>query len=245
MIRYGLLICISLLMFVSCAEDENTSSNIDIPGSIPGMGDAGGELQVLETFILPEGVTLISIEGIDNPTITTTFESDILKSTSTYGSQQKCRGNGGEWMAIYMKFKKADYSDCDGVHIPRGCVIESDQDDSQSGIVCQNINLIFDKLKDEIEAKIYLHCINKGKKGTSSNNRYHIKGKTNCTPLLDLTKELMDKKIDISEFDDENLDEYKNISTRLQDCVWKITNGNGMTSDDWDYCKRLNKSNKY
>jgi len=240
MIKQSLIFCISLLIIVGCAKNDNSNTT---PSSIPGMGEAGGELQVSAPFVLPEGVTLISIEGIDDPIITTTFEESALKSSSRFGYRNNCRGSGGDWMALKMTFRKKN-SNCKEIFLPAGCVFESDDEESQNGIVMQDIKLIFEELQETITAKIYLYCINKGRRGTSYRVNYNLKGITDCKIILDVITALQNKRIDISDFTDEDLDDYKEICSYLQDCVWKITNGNGLEDNDWNFIKRLRDRNR-
>jgi len=50
----AVLVIITGIM-ISCEKDDSKIKGD--PGNIPGMGDAGGELEVVAPFVLPEGIS--------------------------------------------------------------------------------------------------------------------------------------------------------------------------------------------
>ena len=232
-------VAISLIVatsFVSC-EKSDSKSKEEVPGQIPGMGDAGGDLEVIAPFVLPEGISFVGkIKGAgDSP--------EPLKGELVFIANTKLKdyspilGSGGQWLALELIFENATSVNKDIV-IPAGCVFEAQEEGYQHGIVLQDVR-IHVLGNNQIQIKLYLYCINKGKEGSSSVSTYVIRGVSTSEWIAKLVLALEYKKIDISEFTEQELEEYDRITTAIQDIVWAITNGYGVNQRDWDFINAL------
>lgn len=223
--------------FVSC-EKSDSKSKKEVPGQIPGMGNAGGELEVKAPFVLPEGISLVGvIRGAGDSTEPRTGEAVIGASTQLKEDYIPVLGSGGQWLALELIFENATSVNKDVV-IPAGCVFEVQQEGYQHGIALQDVR-IHVLGNNQLQIKLYLYCINKGKEGSSSVTTYVIRGVSTSEWIGLLVDALEYKMIDISEFTPEELEEYNRITLAIQDIVWAITNGYGVNQTDWDFINAL------
>ncbi len=247
--KLELLITGLLILVFSACSDDNATSDVGTPGNIPGMGNAGGELEISEPFVLPEGVTVLSISGVDNPDPAADIAAAAMKSTSCgdddhddEGETQDLYylpaiGSGGEWIALNLLLEVADGVNKD-IIIPAGMLVKCEQDGYQNGIVLQDVRIHLAGCKN-IQIKLFVYCINKGKTGSTKQLTYVFKGITQCELFTALTAALEYKKIDISDFSEDELEDYEYITTGLQDIVWAITNGRGANHKDWAFIEAL------
>jgi len=57
--------------------------------------------------------------------------------------------------------------------------------------------------------------------------------------ITELVEALKDKNIDVSEFSPDEMEEYERICKAIQDILYAITNGNGLTDLDWEFLNSL------
>ncbi|RZT96775.1 hypothetical protein EV201_1425 [Ancylomarina subtilis] len=230
------LLCVSIAL-VSCQKDDS-KSNKEEPGKIPGMGNAGGKLEVVAPFVLPDGISLVGeIRGSsEDPGVGNNrpYGMDVIKLKSDY---IPTLGSGGQWLALDLIFANATSVNQDVV-IPAGCVFEAQEDGYQHGIALQDVR-IHVLGNDQIQIKLYLYCINKGMEGSSSVVTYVVRGVSTSEWIMKLTEALEYKMIDVSEFSPEEMDEYNRITNAIQDILWGITNGYGVNDRDWDFINAL------
>ncbi len=247
-----------LLVFTACSDD-NSTNDINTPGNIPGMGNTEGELEISQAFTLPEGVSLVSIQGVESPDPALEFTSSTLKTATTKDDDDDeiqdlyylpAVGSGGEWIALELLFEivyNADGTVNKDIFIPAGTLVECQEDGYQSGIVLQDVRIHIDEPKSDnasplayhLQIKLYTYCINKGKTGSSSVVTYVLKGLSSSEWIEELVDALAYKAIDISDFTAEQLEEYEYITAGLQDIVWAITNGQGVNEKDWEFIEAL------
>ncbi|MCZ4693998.1 hypothetical protein [Ancylomarina euxinus] len=227
---------------ISC--EKNDSQSKEEPGNIPGMGDAGGELEIAAPFVLPPGISIVGeVRGAGDSSVSLVGEN-FLRSESNLKDYEGMYGSGGQWVLLNMVFENTTKEDQE-VIIPAGCVFEYNRDDNetddnnyQNGICLQEIRItIFGST--QLNVVLFLYCVNKGKEGSSSLVSYIIRG-TSTSELIDfLVDALRYKMIDINDFAPEEMDEYNSITDRIQEIVWAITNGSGLTQADKDFIDDL------
>ena len=229
------ILIISSGLFFSCEKSD--TNNKEEPGNIPGMGNAGGQLEVVAPFVLPEGISLVGeIKGFG--------DSEVPLSGAAVPINNRVKdyynpvlGSGGQWLALELIFSNASSVNQEFV-IPGGCVFEVQQDGYQHGVALQDVR-IHVLGNNQIQIKLYLYCINKGKKGSSSVTTYVIRGVSTSEWIAKLVLALEYKKIDVSDFTPEEMEEYTRITTAIQEIVWAITNGYGVNQTDWDFINSL------
>ncbi|MFT5749510.1 MAG: hypothetical protein ACI93S_000771 [Ancylomarina sp.] len=231
------IILVASISFVSCDKDDSKSKE-EVPGEIPGMGNAGGDLEVVAPFVLPEGISFVgTIKGFGDSEVPLAGEAFPNIGSQLKDYEGPVLGSGGQWLALELIFDNASSVNKDVV-IPAGCVFEVQEDGYQHGIVLQDVR-IHVLGNNQIQVKLYLYCINKGKEGSSSVTTYVIRGVSTSEWIAKLVAALEYKKIDVSDFTPEELEEYNRISEAIQEIVWGITNGYGVNDRDWDFINAL------
>lgn len=230
-----LLLLLLLLGFVIGCEKEKTDQ--EMPGNIPGMGNAEGDFVIKEPFTLPEGVALVGeIRGIGDASIAREYDRPIVKLKADEPDVLTI-GCGGEWVALDLLLENSDGAN-KTVTIPAGCIFECQEEGYQHGITLQDVRIHL-LGNSQLQIKLYLFCVNKGRNGSDAVVTYVIRGVSASEWIAKLTDALKYKDIDVSGFTEEEMDEYNRIAKGLQDIVWAITNGSGVTEDDWGFINDL------
>ncbi|SEN72570.1 hypothetical protein SAMN05216436_120104 [bacterium A37T11] len=211
------------------------------PGKIKGMGDIPG---------LPEGELLklpswLKIDG-------------QITGCDEGGQGDECQydGTGGEWVSVKFKLKSTYPRDTtytlpegttlvNGNYIPNGLIIISQGDEWQHGYMVERfpITIVANPggTGGSCTIKLLLYCLNKDKKGSDSNTTY-VFGPVITSPLM---KELMvllkPKKIKFSDFDNTEPTNfsYGDVTREIQEIIYHITNGKGLTQEDRNYIKSI------
>tara|TARA_R110001583_G_scaffold8896_2_gene41961 strand:- start:7130 stop:7888 length:759 start_codon:yes stop_codon:yes gene_type:complete len=229
-------------VIISCEKSDSKSK--EEPGNIPGMGDAGGEIEVVEPFVLPEGISLVGeVRGAGDSSVSL-MGDEIIRNESNLKYYEGAYGSGGQWVLLNLVFENSTSIDQEVV-IPAGCIFEYSHDDDetddnnyQNGICLQEIRLtVFGSTR--LNVVLFLYCINKGKEGSSSLVSYIIRGASTSELISFMVDALKYKRIDISDFTEEEMDEYNSITERIQEIIWAITNGSGLTQEDKDFIDAL------
>lgn len=232
------------LVLASCQKEEA----VDVPGNIPGMGDAVGELQV-DPYSFPEGIEILGVDGVGEEG-TIAIEGDAsLKSTyaneavQTYGNF----GSGGRFVKVLIKLKNTTNKNrtC---YFPRGCIFKVNIPDYQHGMLCQWawVNI---KANSERTIVLHLYCINKGKNSSDPSAQYNIVGITKSVPVWNLLRKIGWKKINWECYNrnddvkaslksDEVLT-YQEITNQLQNTIWALTNGTGTTEEQLSFIESI------
>ncbi|RXQ97430.1 hypothetical protein EO244_00650 [Ancylomarina salipaludis] len=217
-----LLVAFSFLVVVSFLSCQKHKSGNDDPGNIPGMGDAGGELEVEDTLSFPiESFFVGDIAGC---------EANIIPADNPVGS-------GGEWVILDVSIQNITGNGAD-FYLLGGSVIECQTEGYQHAICIQRID-IFVEAETTKTCKLLVYCINKGRSGSSPDITYLIKGVSSSNRMMRLVEALANKKIDIRDYLPDNKNEFKEISKEIQDIVWAITNGSGLSDEDWTFINSL------
>lgn len=234
-----LFLLIACVALVSCEKRPIEEA----PSLIPGMGEAEGELEVIP-FELSEDFELIG-------TIAGTLESDISAGNSDFsfkstdGIETYSRyGCGGKYVKLKMTFKNRSTIKRT-LYFKRGLLCKVNNEDTQHGILVQPTWLCF---KGGETRTVYLNmlCVNKGKSGAKTSDKYQILGYTTSKIMNSLLKRLSVKKCNFEHFYRSSLKSagtddlvYDNVEDVLQEAVWALTNGSGLTEEQSAFIDNL------
>ncbi len=232
------LVLIVSVSFISCEKSDSKSK--DDPSNIPGMGEAGGELEVEAPFVMPDGVSIVGeisgfgdgIEAVEGSI--SLLESPTLKNAKTgYFS----RGSGGQWVILDILLRN-DNDSATYFTFNRGCVFECKEKNYQHAICLRKVRFKIAK-KIQKRIKLFVYCINKGRSGSQAGITYNLRGVTKSARMMKLCNALQYKKIDVSHYNNDQMSDYNVKCKRIQKIVWAITNGRGASSDDWSFIDTL------
>lgn len=243
---FTFIITLGLAVLSSCEKEE-----IEEAGNIPGMGNADGELQVVEPFVEPDGFIIEEVRGVGAPPSTNALLTDgkgDLKSveamTTTRWGNYNSYGCGGRNIKIKLAIRnKKSYGRC--LWLPRGCVFEVSDPAYQHGILAcwtpiwVNANSIRNIILE-------VFCINQGKSGSNSNVTYKIKGITNSVLMKKFLMRCNWRKVNkefyygyssngvssLKSMSSGDLEKYAEITGVLQDAIWTVTNGDGTLTEE-------------
>lgn len=241
-----LIIAILGLGFNSCEKEE-------MPGEIPGMGNAGGELEVKSQFVEPEGIEISGLTGVsyNSPVSAQGFVEGkgYPKSGSINMSNFSRYGSGGQWVKIKVNLKNTR-NDGRCVWFPRGLVFKVSHPEYQNAILlCWTPVWVDANSTREIVLDVY--CINKGKNGSDENVTYTIMGVTSSVVINKLLELIGWRMINIEFYQSPyqnaktkslNADDfnYNNMVVQLQDALWTLTNdGKELSQAQIDYINSL------
>ncbi|MBS2100359.1 hypothetical protein [Carboxylicivirga linearis] len=227
---YLLLFSLLILITTGCSTETKQTGD---PGNIPGMGETPGEAEVNDELFLPDGVVIDGdITGSSDPIFTYNSPDGCLNGHQA-GQTERCEhGSGGADVALNITFVNTT-DENKNVVIPAGCIFNCKQEGYQNAILIQDVAI---KLigRGAVSIKLNVYCINRGREGSSNDLTYELKGITTSEHMLDLIDNLIDKKIDIV-FYNEDQTEYQSIISGIQDVVWAITNDSGVSEDGWNF----------
>lgn len=222
--------------FVSC--DKSDSESKDDPSNIPGMGEAGGSLEVVAPFVMPLGVSIIGeisgfgdgVDAVEGGSAL--LESSLINTKSGFFS----RGSGGQWIILEILLQNDNDEETD-FSFASGCLFECQHQNYQHAICMGPVRF---RLAARIQTriKLLLYCINKGRSGSEAGIGYNLRGVTKSERMMKLCNALQYKKIDVSYYEGQ-MSDYLVKCNRIQDIVWAITNGTGASEDDWHFIENL------
>lgn len=221
------LIAMSILGLVSCEKDDPS----EIPGNIPGLGDARGKPEIKEKFVLPEG---ISIEGAITGFENMTQKASSLKSRSDL--KWPVYGSGSD---VMLKLTLKNESRLPRtIFLPKGLIWENTSGDYQHGLQIQTTWISL-KPGDTKQVTIRLYCANLNLPIPDQNGIYTILGVTSSKIIwgfLDLigwkivNYEMIENPSDLKSPSGPSFDE---ITIRMQQIIEKLTD-NGQPISDAD-----------
>lgn len=243
--KKGVIYFLTFLLVISFSSCEKETG--EEPGAIAGMGDASGEL-VVTPYDLPEGISIDGdISGVDlneNGSVTASAEEKTLLKSWSFGNSYPNYGNGGQWIKLKLTISN-DYSGKRTLFFPKGLVFKVNKSEYQHGILLQWTWFV---LNPNSTRSIYLNlfCINKGKHGSSDDVQYTMAGITKSSLMWTLLNKIGWRKINsehifphnealkssgnLKSSEEDLVEYYEEISELLQDAVWSITNGDGLTA---------------
>ena len=203
------------------------------PGAIPGLGETIGEVPG-NIFILPNGIEVI---GEINGSISSNnywYQSSSSEQSIHY------YGSGPGYVDLLLKLRNVS-SKSITVTFPRATVFVSKSGSTQNGILIQKVTITIPANSDYYLG-IVLYCGNRHKSSASRVSVYEIGIVCNASSLIDLCKLLQNKMINIEKFSSTSISDrntYNSQKTLLQNIVWQVTDGNGLTQSDIDFINSL------
>ncbi|MCL2682834.1 MAG: hypothetical protein FWE63_05035 [Bacteroidales bacterium] len=239
-------ILIMALSFNSCGKEKKPKSNYEA-GQIPGLGNTPGNLTGTP-FTLPAGVVLI--EDITGNAYQGNYWNIAEKAyfyiskagtieTSTLAFLTRAQekpihyfGSGRSYVNLLIPLRNT-LSTSVTVTFPEATIIRSQTGDCQNGVLLKKVVVTIPAGSDYYLC-LSLYCGN-ASKGTAGYDDIYVWGVVSDVKLLlDLCNMIKNKKINIEEFSStssNDYDAYYHVTTLLQDAVWEITDGNGLTQE--------------
>ncbi|MBS2097589.1 hypothetical protein [Carboxylicivirga linearis] len=220
------ILTIGMISFVSCEKEA-----VEEPGNIPGMGYTDGSLEA-QSYDFNDNLSFGEIRGVSSTSL-----SSVLKSTGTFDF--KVFGSGDQ-IRVEITVTNDHSTECRSLWFRAGTVFEVDDPNVQHAILMCPVNVCVPP-NSEKTFILDLYCLNEGKDRPTENNTYTFLGVTTSKPVLDLLTLLQGKKINWEHYvayPEPDLN-YADIIERLQEILWKITNGSGLTSEDTEFINGL------
>lgn len=241
-----MLVIAMLVAFTACEKEEVE----EVPGEIPGMGNAGGELEV-EAFAFPDDIEFVgAITGIGGSSRAVQGQP-YLKSASVDATySHSCYGSGGQHVKLKLTVKNNNPTLKRTVYFPPGLIFKVNIGGYQNAILL-DCTWICVQPGETREFLLYLYCINLGKNGSDSTSEYEILGTTKSSLMLALISWIHWREINWEhhylnvETNKAELKKgltnvsYEEIANKLQDAVWAITNGTGLTDEQIEFMQSI------
>ncbi|MCT4588201.1 MAG: hypothetical protein N4A71_10295 [Carboxylicivirga sp.] len=226
---YGMLyIALSLFILQACQKD----GDIGEAGNIPGMGNAGGELQA-ETYDLHEDLTLGVIKGLGSIGQEARLKSDdLVVNGMAQGS--------GQQVSVVLEIMNQNPTECRSAWFRAGTVFDVNLAGYQNAILLAPVNICIPPNSTKT-LTLYLYCLNLGMNGSDGSASYELLGVTTSSAVLELINLLQFKKVNYEHYmayPEAEID-YNEVKEKLQDILWKITNGSGLDATDISYIESL------
>ena len=251
------MIMLSLTILMTACE-KSVDYN---PGEIPGLGSADGELTG-RPYELPNGVELTAdITGAaewrdyfdpawdyaDVPRLTPLREKELpqknrqaLRAKSEEDIMCVYRGSGYGYVDLLLSLRNTN-NRTSTVEFPAGLIFENVEGYCQNGVLLKK-TVVEIPANTDVRVSLSFYCGNHYRGAAGSYNSYTLGVVTDAAPLIDLCERVKDKKINIEEYDPTSTDDYYSygdIISRLQDIVWHVTDGTGLTEEDIRYINSL------
>nr|WP_319398929.1 thioester domain-containing protein [uncultured Carboxylicivirga sp.] len=235
----------ALLIFSACEKDH-----VEAPGDIPGMGNASGELTYDEAFSLPEGIELVgTMTGIDESSSVAIGDDMSLKSTFANQSVQTFGnyGSGGRFIKLLCNLKNTT-NQYRTVFFPRGLLCKVHKEGYQNAMSLQ-WTWVTIKPYGSRTFILHMYCINYGRSGSDAQSEFSFLGITNSPTMWNLINRIGWRKINYEHYfghgyptsyslKDEAVS-YENITSELQNAVWSVTNGDGLTDESISFIESI------
>jgi hypothetical protein len=222
------LIALAILMQSGCSKnDAAADTHNEKPGHIPGMGSQAGVPEGTP-FKLPAGVSLVGeITGQDD---------GPSAADCVYDGQ-------GKYVKVKMTLQHDSIGGPVTVEFPPGLVITSTSELFQGGLLIEKVVVTLPPKQPgagspQCRVTLLLSCLNHSKNPSESFVVYKF-GPITSSPLIrDLISKLARKKIKFSEFPPHD-DEWSLNEEYIQDALWSLTDGEGLTKDDLEHISDL------
>lgn len=221
--KYRSVLCCLLVMGIllnGCKKEDQEEEIMETAGQIPGMGGDPRPLQG-EQFRLPPGVSLVgNITGQEEgPT----------------GVECVYDGQGG-LVSVQMTLRRDSIGGPMTVEFPEGLIIISTSEFFQKGLLIEKV-LVELPPKDPgassptCQVTLLLSCLNEWKHRSNNTATYQFGPVTSSAIIRDFIQLLSDKKIRYSDYDPADA-EWPLIDEIIQEALWNLTDGEGLTEDD-------------
>lgn len=209
----------ALLALVACSSGGNGKDDAGEPPqnqSRPGMGPSK-EKPVGTAYTLPSGVELQKPIKGDDPFCIPVDQKEKDK-----------KGSGG-LVRVCLNFHNTNTQLPITVVFPPGLVLISDSDATQNGILVQTTSIEVPAGRAQFFVPLYLYCLNKTRDPTAGGqDTYSLGPVTQDSSMQELTGLLQNKPLPLVE-----------SNNTVQESVWHITDGSGLTASDRDAINKL------
>ncbi len=224
--NFGLFLLI-LFFLVNCKkESEPISSANEKPGHIPGMGEAAGS-PIGTQFTLPKGIKLIG---------------DIVGKESGPDNGQCVYDGSGFWVNVTMTLRNDSISSPVTVEFPPGLIVTSAAEGFQHGLLIERVLVTLPPKENggpgqPCKVTLMLSCLNASRHPSSAEASYKLGPITSSSLLKDFIHRLSTKRTKYSEYQGSDL--FFENQEYVQDALWSITDGDGLTERDLQHISQL------
>ena len=223
--RLLLVITILGLGFNSCEKTE-------VAGDIPGMGNSSGKLEAV-AYDFNEDLVFSPIIGVGE-NLKSASADDVVIEGVAQGS--------GYWVVINFTITNTNTSEWRSAYFRAGTVFEVNLPGYQNAISLAPIVICLSP-GEVREITLYLYCLNYGKSDSDNSASYKILGVTESELMMELVNALQGKMVNYEDYmiyyGEGASSFYNDVKDKLQEIVWHITNGDGMTAEDHEYINSL------
>ncbi len=258
-----LIVC-SIVAFTACGSDDD--DKIDgvgyLPGEIPGLGEAAGELTGKQ-FTLPNGIELEgTIMGLNSrifnlsssftpalfPEIHARKEKNLQEKAFDLraSADPEIAVGSGYYVRVLAILNNENNTDTEVV-FPAGLIVRALSSSNQSGVLLKKTSVTVPK-NGSLNVGLILYCGNASRSPSGSSAQYEWGVVTDSKLILELCDLLKNKKINYEEFAKAEYNTYKDQVDELQSILWSLTDGdpeysNGLTDMQKEYIASLPDSN--
>lgn len=219
-IQFVLSLLISICFIAACKK-EDAKFEGEKAGQIPGLGNMSGNPEGTQ-FLLPSGVRL---------------KGDVVGQEDGPSSRDCIFDGQGFFVTVKITLQR-DSSSTSPVDVvfPPGLIITSASEGFQHGLLVERVVVTIPPVQpgpggNECQVSLLLFCLNSGKSPSDATAKYKL-GPISSSPLIkDFIKKLSGKKINYRDFETTDPTWFEN-QERLQEALWSITNGDGLTEQD-------------
>ncbi|MBR6756956.1 MAG: hypothetical protein IKM35_00545 [Bacteroidaceae bacterium] len=247
-----------IILWTACEKSDSVDYK---PGEIPGLGDAEGELTG-EPYELPDGVELTAdITGAaqwsnyfdsawdytEVPRLVSMSKKEIppktgkpMRAKTENDIMYVYRGSGYGYVDLLLSLRNTN-NRTSTVEFPAGLIFENVEGYCQNGVLLKKA-VVEIPANTDVKVSLSFYCGNHYRGAAGSYDTYTLGVVTDAAPLIDLCERVKNKKINIEEYDPTSIDDYysySEIKSRLQDIVWHVTDGTGLTQEDIEYIDSL------
>jgi hypothetical protein len=223
------MVVVLMTFIVSCDDDEKKNDPEIItgesPGHIPGAGEEPGA-PTGEPFVLPRKITVTSIVGEESP----------------QGNGECVLDGSGFFVMVSITLKNDSTGAPREVVFPPGLVIVTAAEGFQNGLLVERVVVTVPPKTNDggtnvCKATLLLNCLNSERSPSDATASYTLGPVTNSPLLKDFIQKLSTKKTLYSEYNGN--DDFFLNQERIQDALWSLTDGDGLTETDLDHIKDL------
>lgn len=216
------------VLFTACQKEK---VEMEEAGEIPGMGNAGGELEATP-YAFHEDLQIGDLTGVGSYLKSGASDVDVVIQGVAQGS--------GEEVIVTFEITNSNTEEWRSAYFRAGTVIEVDLPGYQNGILLAPVIVCLSPGETRI-VTLYFYCVNRGLENSDGSASYKIVGVTESELMLELVTALAGKMVNYEHYmlyyqpREEAAEFYMGVKQMLQEIIWRITNGEGMTTDDYDY----------
>ena len=211
----------------------NSCEKIEVSGDIPGMGNSGGKLEA-QKYDFNEDLGFSTIIGVGDNLKSASDDDVVIEGVA--------QGSGGEWVIVTLTITNHNTSEWRSAYFRAGTVFEVNLPGYQNAISLAPVIICLSPGEERI-VTLYLYCLNYGKSDSDNSASYKILGVTKSELMMELVNALQGKMVNYEDYmiyyGDGAANFYNDVKDKLQEIVWHITNGEGMTDEDKEYINSL------